>query len=255
MTKTARFHVPPAAWLEGDLALSADEARHCAQVLRHQVGDDITIFDGAGRSAQARIASLDKKAVRLSLLSEQRSPPPVPALTLVQAVIKGDNMEWIIEKAVELGVTRIIPLIADRSVVRITGDDAAKKQDKWRRVALEACKQCGQTWLPQIEAPCSLVNALQHCANDALKLVASLEVGASTFPFTQDRHAEDGAPAYGSAAVVIGPEGDFTPEEMRALAAAGWQAWSLGALTLRSETAAICALSILGYECRSSHSH
>lgn len=249
MTKTARFYVPSNHWKDVDLALSAEEARHCAQVLRHQVGDEITIFDGAGRSAQARIASVDKKSVRLTLLAEQFSQAPLSALTLVQAVIKGDNMEWIIEKAVELGVTRLIPLIADRSVVRLAGEDAAKKQEKWRRVALEACKQCGQTWLPQIEAPCSLATALRLCTDVSLKLVASLEPGAAVYPSVLNRHVDDGAPSRASAAVVIGPEGDFTPEEMQALASDRWQAWSLGALTLRSETAAICALSILGYEC------
>ncbi len=250
MTKSARFYVPPEAWAE-EMSLEGDEARHCAQVLRHEPGDMIALFNGCGQLASARIDEISKNRVRLTKISEETRPPPSPQLTLLQGVIKGDNMDWIIEKAVELGVARIIPVIAARSVVRVTSDDAAKKQEKWRRIALEACKQCRQVWQPRVEAPCSLAEAIHMTQNAGVKLYGSLESGAPSRPAVLNPMLDDGAPDLTTLAMAVGPEGDFSEAEYRQLASAGWQAWSLGGLTLRSETAAICALSILSYECRS----
>lgn len=237
----ARFYLPPAAWTGSELVLSGEEARHCGQVTRHGVGDKVRVFDGQGRQAEAAIHSLTKEAVRLEVLSEAMLPAPACALTLVQAVVKGDTMEWIIEKAVELGVQRIIPWVAQRSIVRLNAAEAGRKRDKWQRVALEACKQCGQAWLPEVAAPCELPQVLQLTEATSFKLMASLQANAASL--------RGGWPnGVAEAALAIGPEGDFTPEEHRTLQTAGWQPWSLGALTLRSETAAICALSILSYE-------
>jgi len=235
--QTSHFFLPPTLW-SVPLALTGDEARHCTQVTRHSAGDEIMVFDGAGRKAQAIIEKASKDRVELRTLNESLTPAPSAPLTLLQGIVKGDTMEWIIEKAVELGVQRIVPVLTQRSVVRLNTAEAAKKRDKWQRLALEACKQCGQAWLPQIAVPCALDLALQQTAEVELKLIASLEPDARTLrrePRT-------------STAIAIGPEGDFTPDEYAVLKAAHWQPWSLGRLTLRSETAAICALSILGYE-------
>lgn len=196
------------------------------------------VFDGVGRKALARIEKAGKDRVELLTISESLAPAPSAPLTLVQGIVKGDTMEWIIEKAVELGVQRIVPVLTQRSVVRLNATEAAKKQEKWQRVALEACKQCGQAWLPEIVLPCTLGVAIQQTAEVEIKLIASLEPDAGALK-REHRTAT---------AIAIGPEGDFTPDEYAALKAAHWQPWSLGQLTLRSETAAICALSILGYE-------
>lgn len=235
--QTSHFFLPPPSWAE-PLALTGDEARHCTQVTRHSVGDEVVIFDGAGRKALARIDKASKDRVDLLTLSESISPAPSAPLTLLQGIVKGDTMEWIIEKAVELGVQRIVPVLTRRSVVRLNAAEAAKKREKWQRVALEACKQCGQAWLPEVAVPCGLDLAIQQTATVEMKLIASLEPDADTL---KREHRT-------STAIAIGPEGDFTPDEYAQLKAAAWQPWSLGVLTLRSETAAICALSILGYQ-------
>ncbi len=244
----ARFYLPPDQWQEGSLALAGDEARHCSQVTRHRVGDEVCVFDGKGRRATAKIESLSKQSVDLQILSVSAQTDVHAPLTLVQGITKGDTMEWIIEKAVELGVRRIVPLMSARSIVRLDTSESLKKRDKWQRVALEACKQCGQDWLPEVETPCSLPVAISLYAETSLRFVASLKENASSLRNLWNRNADDGNPIVRSAAVAIGPEGDFTDEEYLALHQASWRPWSLGVRTLRSETAAICALSILGYE-------
>lgn len=236
----AHFHLPTSEWQDGAVDLRGEEAKHCIQVTRHRAGDVVVLFDGAGRRAEARIESASEGVVRLSLLNDSRTPQPRCEITLLQALVKGDTMEWIIEKAVELGVQRVVPVISQRSIVRLNAAEAVKKQAKWQRVALEACKQCGQAWLPEVAMPCSLESACKH-------LDASLKVMASLQPEALDLRAiRQGSVT--SAALTIGPEGDFTEAEYAMLAAAGFQSWSLGSLILRSETAAVCALSILGYE-------
>jgi 16S rRNA (uracil1498-N3)-methyltransferase len=235
-----RYFLPADQW--ATCALHGDEAHHCANVMRQSAGAEISLLDGAGRTGRAKLTSVTKREVQFTLLEEHRAPAPACEITLVQALIKGDNMEWVIEKAAELGATRIVPFIAQRSVVRLSTEDRLKKQQKWQRLALEACKQCGQPWLPAIAAPCSFAEALALISDTDLRLVASLENAAPTRLRTELPH---------SAAVLLGPEGDFTAEEYAALRSAGCQPWSLGPLVLRSETAAICALSILGYHWRS----
>jgi 16S rRNA (uracil1498-N3)-methyltransferase len=237
----ARFYLPASSWSEPELVLSGEEARHCSQVTRHVVGDCVVLFDGLGRQAEARIVAASKEVIRLESLKTTLVLEPEAAVTLVQAIVKGDTMEWVIEKAVELGVRRVVPLIAQRSIVRLNAAEALKKRDKWQRVALEACKQCGQTWLPEITMPCYLPQSLELTQACTGKLISSLQSDAVGL-----REALPGAAT--TAALAIGPEGDFTAEEYQAFQQAGWKPWSLGPLTLRSETAAICALSILRYE-------
>jgi 16S rRNA (uracil1498-N3)-methyltransferase len=237
----AHFFLARDQWDQANLVLQGDEAKHCAQVTRHRIGDLVVVFDGQGRKAMARIDSVSAANVHLSVVEQSAVQAPKPSLTLVQAVVKGDTMEWIIEKAVELGVQRIVPLISQRSIVRLGNDEAMKKQAKWQRVALEACKQCGQVWVPEIAVPCSLAGAMGLTASIECKVTASLEPDA-----TDLRSLAGSKP--NSVAIAIGPEGDFTDAEYRQLQSAGWRPFSLGRLTLRSETAAICALSILGYQ-------
>ena len=249
----ARFFLAADQWQEGALVLTGDEAKHCAQVTRHRVGDEIIVFDGMGRRATTRIESMTRQQVDLSILSVVTQCDVGKPITLVQGITKGDAMEWIIEKAVELGVRRIIPMMSARSIVRLDAGEATKKRDKWQRLALEACKQCGQDWLTDVVAPSDLATAIKLCEGATLKFVASLHDQARPLRTLWNRDHDDGNPAVTGAAVAIGPEGDFTEDEYLAFHRAGFRAWSLGARTLRSETAAICALSILGYELAEDH--
>jgi 16S rRNA (uracil1498-N3)-methyltransferase len=242
---TAWFYLEPAQWSSlPSLTLTGDEARHCSQVTRHGIGDKIVVFDGQGRTAQATILHISKQSIDLEAESPQTRSAPAVGITLVQALLKGSNMEWTLEKAVELGVQRIIPWSASRCVVRLHQDDWPKRLEKWQRVVLEASKQCGQAWVPRIEPLCSLAAVVERTRDIEHRLIASLRPGAlpgQSLWVSPLRH---------STALIIGPEGDLSEPEYQALTEQGWQEWSLGSNILRSETAAICALSILGYESR-----
>lgn len=238
----ARFHLPPAAWQSG--VLTGDEARHLSQVLRIKPGGTVTVFDGLGRRAEAAVLSVSRDHVALKLGDAQSPPPPMPAITLAQAIPKGKNMDLIVQKAVELGVSAIQPLVTRNTVVQ----PGEGKSDKWRRTALEACKQCGQDTLPDIADPLPLDRWLTTCGAGvppaaSLRLIASLAPGAQPFRETLRSH-----PATTAVTLLIGPEGDFTLEETTAALAAGFLPVSLGSIVLRVETATLFSLSALRYE-------
>ena len=237
----ARFFLSPDAWGE-HAVLTGDEAKHAAQVMRVRRGDRITVFDGAGRSAAAEVGEVSKSELRLALGEEIRHPALRPAIHLVQAVPKGKTMDLIVQKAVELGVASIQPLISRRTVVQVDDEDAGRKAAKWRRVALEACKQCGQDLLPSVEQPLSFGDWLPR-AGGGLKVVASLYPGARPL-----REIFRGAENPEEVTLLVGPEGDFTAEELAGAVAAGFQAASLGSIVLRAETAAFFAVSAARYE-------
>jgi 16S rRNA (uracil1498-N3)-methyltransferase len=215
--------------------LTADEAHHAVHVLRLKVGDTLSIFDGRGHEAQCRLGD----GGTLTIL-QQSSTSPLPCrITLAQAIPK-KNMDLIVQKATELGVAVIVPLISERTVVQI--DDDSKKVRRWRDIALEACKQCGNNWLPEIHAPERARDFLSSLGKFDLKLIGSLQPDAK--PLKEVLSAS--APR--SVLILVGPEGDFTPAELAAAKSAGCLALSLGPLVLRAETAALYALSILHHE-------
>lgn len=233
-----RFHLPSEHWSSAEL--TGDEAKHLAQVLRLGPGAEITVFDGMGRRADAIVREATRKRVSLELGEVVSSSPRPPHITLAQAIPKGKNMELIVQKAVELGVARVQPLVTSNTVVQPGGN----KADKWRRIALEACKQCGQDTLPVIEEPLPFAQwaATKEHAH-ALALVASLAEGARSLRATL--HAHRNAQA---CTILIGPEGDFTPEELSSAIAGGFLPVTLGDIVLRVETAALFCLSALRYE-------
>lgn len=233
-----RFLLPPDQW-NASPVLTGDEARHLSQVLRIRTGEEVTVFDGNGRRAQAEVLTVSRERVALQL-GEPRSPVALlPSITLAQAIPKGKNMDLIVQKAVELGVTRIQPLVTRNTVVQ-PGDG---KADKWRRTALEACKQCGQDTLPIIDEPTTLERWLTNPGDSgSLRLIASLAAGARPFREVLEDH-----PATTAVSLLIGPEGDFTPEETTAATAAEFLPISLGNIVLRVETAALYCLSALRF--------
>lgn len=236
----SRFHLPAAAWAAS--LLEGDEARHLTQVLRIRPGETITVFDGEGREAPATVVRVARNRVELAVGQAMATPAIRPAITLAQAIPKGKNMELIVQKAVELGVARVQPLLTRHTVVR-PGD---AKAAKWRRTALEACKQCGQNLLPEIAEPMPFAAWLKAAAPagpDELRLIASLAPGARPLRAILGEHA---APP--GATLLIGPEGDFSLDETAAALAAGCQPVSLGNIILRVETAALFALSALRYQ-------
>ncbi len=235
----SRFHLPPEAWQENP-ALTGDEARHLCQVLRMKPGAVVIVFDGHGRRASAEILSVSRDRVPLRLGEILSSQVPSPVITLAQAIPKGKNMDLIVQKSVELGVATIQPLVTRYTVVQ-PGDG---KSEKWRRNALESCKQCGQDTLPEIADPLSYERWVStQAAASGLKLVASLAPGARPLRAVLHDH-----PGTISATLLIGPEGDFSPQETALALTAGFLPISLGSIVLRVETATIFCLSALRYE-------
>ena len=226
------------------LCVEGDEAHHCLRVMRMRVGDACEVFDGAGNAARGRVISAGGGSMTLGELEHLPPMPPVAELTLALAVPKGSNMDLIVQKAVELGVSRIIPLITERTIVRLNPKEAAAKTEKWRRTALEACKQCGVNTLPSVEQPQSLSQLLQRADLPALKLICAITPTAQPM-----RHVLETARSTGhhSALILIGPEGDFSPAEYAAADAAGILPISLGPIILRVETAVFMSLSSARY--------
>jgi len=230
-----RFYLAPSEWTETPY-LVGDEAKHLAQVLRLQVGASIIVFDGNGNFAEARILSVSKQRVDLMLEIAEYREPPQPEITLVQAIPKGKNMDWIVQKAVELGVSKIQPIITRHTIVS-PGED---KAEKWRRTALEACKQCSQFTLPIIADPLPFTEWLHKRESCDLELIASLAEDPKNFRDTLQLH-----PEAESVSIAIGPEGDFSDDETNAALAAGLIPVTLGDLVLRVETATMFSLSVI----------
>ncbi len=226
-------------------ALVGDEAHHAIHVLRLKAGDTVNIFDGRGHEAQCTIAEVGKDSVRLTILQKSNTPPLPRRITLAQAVPK-KNMDLIVQKATELGAAAIVPLISERTVVQL--DEDAKKLDRWRAIALDACKQCGNNWLPEIQPPQKAKDFLSALGKFDLKLIASLQPDSKLLKQILSSASPIQASASPSVLILVGPEGDFTPAELSLAKSSGCLPLSLGPLVLRAETAALYTLSILHHE-------
>lgn len=206
------------------------------------------MLDGAGGEFHCDVEGVTKREVTLRVAERRGHCAPLWSVTLFLAIPKGKIIESVIEKATELGAARIVPLLTERVAIRLDAGDAAEKGGKWQRVAVEAIKQCGAAWLPKVEAPVMLREYLTRGERFDLALVGALQ-GEVRHPreiFREFEMKPGTRPC--RLAVWIGPEGDFTSEELSAIQAAGAKAITLGPLVLRVETAAIYCLSFLNYE-------
>jgi 16S rRNA (uracil1498-N3)-methyltransferase len=212
--------------------LPAAEVHHARHVLRLRAGDELEVFDGVGHAVRCRLGA---DGAPLTPLHHSITPPLPVRLTLAVAVIK-KNMDFLVQKATELGVAAIVPLVTGRTVAR------PPRSDRWREIALEACKQCGNNWLPEITAPQPFADWLRAPGNHDVRFVAALQPDA--------RPVKECLPAkpVSAALLLIGPEGDFTATEYAAARAAGCVPVTLGPLVLRADTAALYALSVLHHE-------
>ena len=237
----------PGANLQAATALDieGEEAKHALKVMRLRVGDVCEVFNGCGQAATGRIAATSGSShMTLAELTPLPAMPPVAGITLALAIPKGSNMDLIVQKAVEMGVQRIIPLITERTIVRIDAKEAAAKTAKWSRTVLEACKQCGVNTLPVVEQPQSYAAFLQRSDLPALKLQCAIVPHAR--PMRELLEAARAA-GQGECVLLIGPEGDFSPAEYAAGEAAGYQPTSLGPIILRVETAVFLAVASARY--------
>jgi 16S rRNA (uracil1498-N3)-methyltransferase len=253
-----RFYIPPENWNPDALALTSAEAHHACDVLRLKRGDKLVVFNGRGREITAEIADVGKDEIRLRKLHEAETPPLRCRITLGQAIPKGKNMDLIVQKAVEIGAAEIAPILSDRTVVHVDLESAAQKQAKWQQVAIEAAKQCGQNWLPQVRAPRKLKDFFSDVGVEArvptrsfsfdLRLIGSLQSDARHLKKILADYSSEHGQLPTSVLMLVGPEGDFTPAELALARSHGCEPITLGPVVLRVETAAIYCLSILSYE-------
>lgn len=227
------------------MCLSPADSHHLAAVLRRSVGDSVVVCDGRGGEALCRIAGRSGgDCLAVEVLDRRQQAQDMVMLTLVQAIPKTQKMEWIIQKATEIGVWEIMPVMTERGVVRLEGGRAEHRRERWQRIAEEAARQCRTAWVPRVAPIAGMKGVLGGLRRDLL-LIGSLESDAVPLkPFL--RSLEGNPPR--TAALLIGPEGDFSPGEMEAAKAAGAVPVSYGPRVLRVETAAIHGLGVLAYE-------
>src|ERR1700722_2078348 len=221
--------------------LPPDTASHLAKVLRARLGDELILFNGDGREFNGAIDAVRGSRVSASVGDSRQVDRESPlAITLVQCVPRGDRMDFIVQKATELGVSRIVPVLSQRSVVRLDAGQAESKAAHWRAVAVSACEQCGRNRLPSLDAAQPLLSYLGNSA-PALgpRLVFAPE---STSPPPQGEQRSGRKPQIAAAEIAIGPEGGFAPDELEAFRLAGFSQVGLGPRILRTETAAIAAV-------------
>lgn len=250
VTTMQRFYLPPENCRGASMRLAGREAHHALHVLRVKRGERVTVLDGVGGEFLCEVEGATKDFLTLAVKEIFSRPAPACAITLLVAIPKGKIIEGIIQKAVELGANRIVPLLTERVVTQLDGEGVESKREKWQAVAIEAIKQCGATWLPKVEAPQSIGEFLARGEKIELVLIGSLQ--------TERRHPKQWIAEFQkqhgrlphSAAVWIGPEGDFTLAELRTIEAADAKPVTLGDLTLRVETAAVYGLAFLNYELR-----
>ncbi|MCE0523679.1 MAG: 16S rRNA (uracil(1498)-N(3))-methyltransferase [Methylacidiphilales bacterium] len=227
--------------------LDAEQSHHCAQVMRQEVGELFSVFDGHGAEAKARITEIIGDQVKFKVLAKAVSPEPAHPVWLAQALTKQKSMDLIFQKATELGVSELAPLQSDHSVAHVDEEKAEAKVEKWQKLTIEAAKQCGQNWLPVVHAPRAPKDFMAAIPRGAVKLIASLQQEARPLKAVLREHLpglKSGAPIV----VMVGPEGDFTPAEIGLARSAGFLPVSLGKIILRAETAAFFALSAIAYE-------
>lgn len=246
-----RFYLPPERCQETSLLLTQGEAHHALHVVRVQRGERVTVLDGKGGQLLCEVQTCERDKIRLSVIDRKSQPAPLSQVTLLQAIPKGKIMDAVIQKATELGASRIVPLLTERVVGHFDREEAVHKGEKWRLTAREAVKQCGSAWLPEVETPLPLDQFLARGDNFELPLIASLEPDSRPAREYFRLFDEQKGRLPNSVCVWIGPEGDFTPAETKAIKSQGTLPITLGRLVLRTETAAIYCLSIINHELQS----
>ena len=230
-----RFFIDP---VDGDVAvITGADAHHLSRVLRVRVGEALTLCDGRGTDYFGEVSAVSPDAVEVTV--RERRPTmaePSTAVTLYQGLPKSEKMDFIVQKAVELGAVRVVPVSTARSVVRLKGDEAAKKQTRWQKIAAEAAGQSGRGIIPEVGEVLSFAKAVEQLKNE--RAVVCYEGGG--IPLSQTVNAQTKA-----ISVFIGPEGGFDAGEIEQLKEAGVTPVTLGNRILRCETAPIVALSVV----------
>jgi len=236
------------------IVLTGDLAHHLRAVLRCEAGETVELVDEKQARYRTELTQVTKQKIVANILRKEENPAPSgPSIFLAQAVLKGDKMDWAIQKATEMGVNTILPVVTDRTIARPRAEREAHQIARWRKIAKEASQQCGRSDIPMIKTVVSLDVLLKNPPDVSLKLIpweqerkpslkAVLAEGALRGP---SGHLND------SMIVLIGPEGGLSPSEIERARQTGWTSVSLGPRILRAETAGLAVLAILQYELES----
>ncbi|MDQ8187266.1 RsmE family RNA methyltransferase [Pelagicoccus sp. SDUM812002] len=243
------YHERAPQSLGEQITLSPEESNHLVAANRARVGDPVSLFDGLGCECEARLVEANKRKAVVEVLGISEVPHPDHCIALAQALPKGKLIESIIRKASEIGAQQIFPIVSQRCEAKIDERKQDTKNAKWSAAALEGAKQSGNPHLVEVKAVSDLHSFLEQSQSFELKLVASLEPQALSLKQQLATYSSNHSGKRPSSAIcLVGPEGDFTPEEYRAAADFGFLSTRLGPHVMRSETAAVHALSLLHYE-------
>jgi 16S rRNA (uracil1498-N3)-methyltransferase len=233
-----RFYCPPPLPQNGSFELPPDAAHHASRVLRLREGDAVQIFDGIGNECHGVIAELSGKRVIVGDISTANINRESPLhITLAQALSSSEKMDWVIQKATELGASEIQPLATERSVARLSSERAEKRIEHWQQVAIAACEQCGRNVLPTIHAPIDIMVWLQQTRTSPDTKFILLPEGASSL--------SSQIKPLGNITLLIGAEGGFTSAESESALSCGFTPIRMGARVLRTETAAVVGLAAI----------
>jgi 16S rRNA (uracil1498-N3)-methyltransferase len=240
-----RFFAPPDAFKQQTVTLTSDEAKHLRDVLRLKQGDEVYVFDGAGKEFRCTVSGWKRDEVTLDECEQVAPPHPESPLdlTLAVALLKGDKFDLVAQKATELGITRIVPVMTRHADIHLRdASDAKKRVNRWRRIALEAAKQCGRSRVPDVDMPAEFAELITT-AGDSLRIMFSEREGRSLEEVIADSASQERQPkAYRTLETVtalVGSEGGWANDEITSASDSGWHIVTLGGRILRAETAAI----------------
>ncbi len=239
--RLTRLHVDAPLAVGARIVLPQAAAGHLLRVLRASVGDACVLFNGDGHDYDARIVAIDKRGGEVDILDCRKPGNESPLrITLLQALARGEKMDWILQKATELGVAAFVPVISERSEVKLSGERADKRLAHWRGVVVSACGQSGRAVVPEVLPPVTLDRALLSLSAGTTRLLLDPLAGSGLPP-----RGDQGRDDPGEVVLAIGPEGGWSTNDSDALHAAGFQGLRLGPRVLRTETAGIAAIAAL----------
>lgn len=239
-----RYFVEPDQWTDSKVEITGDDVHHLVTVMRASVGETIIVSDGAGKSALARLSSLEPKRVTADIIEqlEQSSELPIN-VTIAQGLPKGDKMEWILQKGTELGAFAFFPFSSERTIVKLDAKKEGKKLERWQKIVKEAAEQSHRSVLPVVKQPLGFAQLVKQAA-DYTSAVIAYEKEDETGLKGVCSQLSPGD----SLLVMIGPEGGFSEDEVALARAAGIRSVTLGPRILRTETASQYVLSALSYQ-------
>jgi 16S rRNA (uracil1498-N3)-methyltransferase len=236
--RVTRIHVPGPLAAATEISLPAQAGEHLTRVLRLEPGAAFVLFDGSGGEYTAMLGERSGKTVRARVQEHQAIERESPLdIMLLQGIARGERMDLVVQKATELGVSRIVPLIADRSVVKLDAKQRARKQEHWQAIVVSACEQCGRNRVPEVTTPCTLVDAIVALPTDSLRITLDAAAGQPLGILA----SRPGTPL----ALLVGPEGGLSVVEEKLALTHRFAAARLGPRVLRTETAGLAALAAL----------